>query len=86
MSSFPVASQCHQQLGTLNSCTMSTSSTTHPRSRNVLYPICLCSCSVAVHRRWALTFCETLCVSSGEDAVLAEGAFPSQEVTGRLDK
>ena len=26
------------------------------------------------------------CVSSGEDAVLAEGAFPSQEVTGRLDK
>jgi hypothetical protein len=47
---------------------------------------CLCSCSVAVHRRWALTFCETLCVSSGEDAVLAEGAFPSQEVTERLGK
>ena len=77
----PAASQCHHQSGAPNSCTMSTSSITHPRSGHIVQPISLRSYGSLENAAYLLGNC-----LAGEDAVLAEGAVPSQEVTGRLDK
>lgn len=43
------------------------------------FTLCLRSCGFIADFAWKLYL-------AGEDAVPAEGAVPSQEVTGRLDK